>query len=184
MDSEGWGPAPDIPTTPDHIDREVLNELRLLDGERVRRVWKTGRGFLVMTNLRCAEIWRKPQLFARSEWEAGPSIFFYNLAAPRVMFHRYLRLSEEHEEHAVALHLYVRDPYTVAQEVQEARRAGQNEWMHRRTAEEARLRQAQARTGPLDRAVFREMVKVRCEFCGNLMSVTASRCPSCGAPQH
>jgi hypothetical protein len=181
MSSDAWGSGADVPTTPDRIEREVLREIRLLDGEKVRRVWKTGRGFLVLTNLRCAEIWRKPELFGRSEWEAGPSLFFYNLAPPRVMFHRYLRLAEEKEEHAVSLHLYVRDPFSVAQEITEARRSGQNEWLERRSATEARLRSA--RSGPLDRAVFREMVKVRCEFCGNLMSITAKVCPSCGAPQ-
>jgi len=179
-----WDPEPEIETSPDRIDRDALRQVRLLDGERVRRVWKTGRGFLVMTNLRCVEVSHKPQLFAAREWEAGPNFFFYDLAPPRVVFHHYLRLAEQHDEaRSLVMHFFVHDPYRVAEEVHEARAAGYNEWVHRRSQAEAAFRSSHTRAGAYDRQVFREMVKVRCEFCGNLMSVAARVCPSCGAPQ-
>ena len=31
--------------------------------------------------------------------------------------------------------------------------------------------------------VVREVVRVRCRFCGNLMAVSDLRCSACGAPQ-
>jgi len=34
----------------------------------------------------------------------------------------------------------------------------------------------------VQQTVEREVVKVRCPFCGNLCEVTAKSCPSCGAP--
>lgn len=30
--------------------------------------------------------------------------------------------------------------------------------------------------------VVRDIVKVRCTYCGNLMDVDRTRCPACGAP--
>jgi hypothetical protein len=177
----------DTATAPAQIDREALRELRLLDGERILRVWKTGRGFLVMTNLRCVEVSRKPQLFARSDWEVGPNFFFYNLGPPKVELHRFLRLAEEHEDRAVVTRLILHDPATVAQEIQEARLEGQNEWLRRRARAEASIRESRERLQSgrayATRDGVREVIKVRCGFCGNLMAATATRCPSCGAPQ-
>jgi len=187
MSPASWDLLSDALTTPAQIDREALRELRLLDGERILRVWKTGRGFLVMTNLRCVEVSRKPQLFSRSDWELGPQFFFYNLGPPKVEFHRFLRLTEEHEDRAVVLRLVLHDPAAVAQEIHEARREGQNEWLRRRAHAEATLRESRERlqAGKVyaTRDGVREVIKVRCSFCGNLMAATATRCPSCGAPQ-
>jgi hypothetical protein len=33
-----------------------------------------------------------------------------------------------------------------------------------------------------EKETIREIVKVRCEYCGTLVDITGSRCPSCGAP--
>jgi hypothetical protein len=33
-----------------------------------------------------------------------------------------------------------------------------------------------------EKETIREIVKVRCEYCGTLVDITSSRCPSCGAP--
>jgi hypothetical protein len=187
MSLSDGGVPPGAVTAPVPIDREALRQIHFLEGEHVLRVWRTVRGFLVMTNLRCIEVARKPQLFATSDWEAGPSLFFYNLAAPRVELHRFLRLSEEREERALVLRFYLHDPYEVAQEIQAARHAGQNEWLRRRALSEAALRQSRQRWEAahpfrLGEGV-KHAIKVRCGYCGNLIDVIATRCPFCGAPQ-
>jgi hypothetical protein len=175
-------------TTPVQIEKGALDQIHFLEGERVLRVWRTGSGFLVMTNLRCVEISRKPQLFGTREWEAGPSFFFYNLAPPKVEFHRFLRLSEDREERAVVVRFILHDPSSVAQEIQETRLAGQNEWLRRRALSEAAIRQSRQRwesgVGFATRDGYRRPIRVRCGFCGNLVDVSATRCPFCGAPQH
>jgi len=187
MASRGWDPTADTVTSPAQIEREALAEIHLLDGERILRVWKTGRGFLVMTNLRCTEVSRKPQVFAPSDWEAGPNFFFYELAPPKVEFHRFLRLSEEKEERAVVVRLFLHDPDEVAQEVEAARIAGQNEWLKRRARSEAVIRQARERWETAvpfaGRGDATPVIRVRCGYCGNLVDASHSRCPFCGAPQ-
>lgn len=187
MPPRGWDSTPDVDTTPAQIERDALNEIHLLNGERILRVWKTARGFLVMTNLRCTDILRKPQVFAPSEWEAGPSLFFYNLAPPRVEFRRFLRLSDEREGRAVVLRFFLHDPEEVAREIQVARISGQQEWLQRRSLAEAIARLARerwesavpfaGRSGP------RPVIRVRCGYCGNLIDASAARCSFCGAPQ-
>ena len=174
-------------TTPVQIEFEALRQIHLLDGERLLRVWRTGRGFLVMTNLRCIEVARKPQVFSTSDWEAGPSFFFYNLAPPRVELFRFLRLSEQREERTLVMRFFLHDPSEVAQEIQAARLAGQDEWLRRRAAAEGALRQSRERWQAGHPFAFGEgahrVIRVRCGFCGNLIDVTATRCPFCGAPQ-
>lgn len=184
--------GPTVPTetatTPVQIEGEAFDQIHFLEGERILRVWKTGRGFLVMTNLRCTEVSRKPQLFGHRNWEAGPSFFFYDLAPPKVEFQRFLRLSEAHEGRAVVLRFIVHDPSSVAGEIEEARLSGQNEWLRRRALSERTLRESRERWESSGRAFtirggIRQPIKVRCGFCGNLIDVAATRCPFCGAPQ-
>jgi len=172
----------DLVTSPDRIDREALSALQLLAGERVRRVWRTGRGYLVMTNLRCVEVGRKEQVFSTGDWELGPSFFFYNLGPPKVVLGHYLRLSEEHERHAVAVHVFFHEAYAIAEEIEAAREAGRSEWLLRRAQVEAASRASEARALYEGRGVVYSVAKMRCDYCGNLMSVTATVCPSCGAP--
>lgn len=188
MPPRASGTLPDrVVTTPAQIEREALRHLYLLDGERILRVWKSVRGFLVMTNLRCQEVRRRSQLFSSSDWEAGPNFFFYNLAPPKVEFHRFLRLTEEHQDGTLAVRFILHDPFSVAEEIAAARAAGQEEWLRRRSRAESALRESRARlqAGKLYtyREGYREVIRVRCSFCGNLMPATAARCPSCGAPQ-
>jgi hypothetical protein len=186
MPSTGRDRSAGIVRTPAQIESEALHQIHFLTGEYLQRVWKTARGFLVMTNLRCIEVLRKPQVFATSDWEAGPSIFFYNLSAPKVEFHRFLRLSEEREERTLVMRFFLHDPYQVAQEIEGARIAGQNEWLRRRSQAEGALRLSRERweaAHPLGLGEeLKRAVKVRCGFCGNLMEITATRCPFCGAP--
>jgi rubrerythrin len=32
--------------------------------------------------------------------------------------------------------------------------------------------------------IIREIVKIRCSYCGNLYDETEDKCPHCGAPKH
>ncbi len=177
---------PDTTTTPDPLPWAAYELVGLLTGERIRRAWKTGRGYLVMTNLRLINIWYRTELFARSEWHLGSSFFFYNLAGPRVLFGRYLELSEDFEENAGTLRFHVADPVGVAQEIEAARRAGRQEWATRRAqrqvSEGRLLRALPERTPVIVEQVVREIVKIRCNFCGSLMDIANPHCPACGAP--
>lgn len=190
MPSRGW----DIPvdedtvTTPARIEPEARRQVRLLEGERILRVWKTGGGFLIMTNLRVTEVLRRPQVFSPSDWEAGPSFFFYDLAPPKVEFRRFLRLVEEKTEgRAAAVRLFLHDPLDVALEIEAARVEGRDEWLRRRARVEGGLREAQKRWEAslrlAGRTGERPVLRVRCGYCGNLIDAAAARCPYCGAPQ-
>jgi hypothetical protein len=52
--------------------------------------------------------------------------------------------------------------------------------------DEARLREIRAARGgqAVERVIIkeREVVKIRCQYCGCLYDQTANKCPSCGAP--
>ncbi len=184
MPRDGATPSTDSSTA---ADPAALRVVRLLDGERVLRTWKTPLGLLVMTNLRCLEILHRVPLFGPGGWEIGPSFLFYNLAPPAVVLNRYVRLSENYERHPMVTHLFVRDPSGVAREIEQARRAGEEEWLRRRAQAERAFRLSRQRWQTADRVVINtgqgELVEVRCSYCGNLIDVRASRCPSCGAPQ-
>jgi len=172
---------------PDRPDPAAIRVVHLLEDERILRTWKTPLGFLVLTNLRCVEVVRRHELFGERDWELGPSFFFYDLVAPKVVLGRYLRLSEDHERNPVVAHLFVHRPLKVAQEIQIARLAGQNEWLRRRARAEESYRRSRARWTSGNRVVIDsgagEVVKVRCVYCGNLMDAVAGHCSSCGAPQ-
>lgn len=182
---------PDGPTgssrAPTTLDPAVLQVLRLLDGERVLRTWRIPLGVLVLTNLRCVEILHRVQLFSPGEWEMGPSLLFYNLEPPTVVLNRYVRLSERYDRHPLVVHLFVHDPHRVAREIDDARRAGEDEWVRRRAEAERSFRLARQRWESADRLILDtgqgEIVEVRCAYCGNGMDVRARRCPSCGAPR-
>ncbi len=179
MTAPTWTPLPEDVTAPDQIDREALDELDLLDEERIARCWRTRRGFLVMTNLRCADVWHKLELFGPTEWHMGPSLFFYNLAPPVVVAHRYLVLSEQYEENVGSIRFLVSEPDSVASEIDAARPKGRAEW----EARHARVRlQLGAPPHRIALGPPTGVASVRCSFCGNPMDPTAARCPSCGAP--
>ena len=173
-------------TFPDPIDEGALRAIRFLDEERLHRVWRIPRGFLVATNLRCFEVERRIELFSRGDWSVGPSFLYYNLRAPSVMLHRYLRLAEDREPDPLVVHVYVRHPEVVAREIESARISGRDEWLRRRATAEASLRVARARWESGDRVLIHspegERIKMRCTYCGNLMDVAVEQCPYCGAP--
>ncbi len=178
-------PDPNQPTTPDALPAGARDELDLLAGERIARCWRCGFGFLVMTNLRCLHIWRRPELFVRSEWHSGASFFFYDLAAPRIVAGRFVELAQGTEGGPVnSSRFLVEDPRAVTREIDAARPGGRAEWAARR----ARVANDLHRLGrpavpPAANVVVREIVRIRCTFCGNLMDEALATCPFCGAPQ-
>jgi len=177
-------PPGNLPTTPDLLTPDALAEIDFLEGEQVRRCWRTGFGFLVMTNLRCVHVWKKKELLWRSDWHAGPTFFFYNLAPAHVVAGRFLELREEYDAGPGRTRFLVRNPQEVAREIDDARIAGRAEWDARRARGQQQLHKP--RTGPTPAGatvIVREVVKVRCGFCGNLMNASDSICPFCGAPQ-
>jgi hypothetical protein len=184
MTAEATRVPPDVVTRPDQIDPPALSELGLLHEERVLRCWKSAFGFLVMTNLRCIHVWRKPELFVRTEWHTGPTFFFYNLRRPELVLGRFVQLAEIYDEGAGPARFLVRDAPDVCREIDAARVEGQREWAERRTRARADMgRLGPAPVPPGTTVVIREIVKVRCAYCGNLMEESRTICPSCGAPQ-
>ena len=178
-------PSEQLPTQPDQIDPKALVQVRaiLLFGERIVRCWRTGIGFLVMTDLRCVHVWRKLELFAPTEWRTGPDFFFYNLAAPRVVGGRFLELSEEPGSASQSARFLLHDPASAREEVDQARAAGRAEWAARRTNAQHLLGRLRSPSPPPGTTlIVREVVKVRCSYCGNLVDVADALCPYCGAP--
>jgi rubrerythrin len=176
----------EAPTTPDPIDPRALTQVRsqLLFGEHIARCWRTAVGFLVMTNLRCIHAWRKLELFGPTEWHAGPSFFFYNLATPRVVGGRFLELSEELGSASESARFLLHDAASACEEIDRARAAGRAEWAARRSSAQHLLGRPlrPAAPPPGTTLIVREVVKVRCSYCGNLVDVADGRCPFCGAP--
>ncbi len=185
MNPGKWDPPSDQVTTPDQIDAGALGEIGLLADERIARCWRTPAGFLVLTNLRCVHVYRRRLLFAPGDWHAEPSVFFYDMAPPRVLGERYVELAEATDEAPAMLRVPVPNVRSVRDEIAAARPAGRAEWERRRRSSEASVRRPAPAIGDprVVHEVIREVIKVRCSYCGNLMDEGAPRCPACGAPQ-
>ena len=173
---------------PDPIDERAFGCLELLDGERPARSWRTGEGFLVMTNLRLVHVRYRPILFSESDWTVGLSLFFYDLEPPRVVAGRTLELRERADTSDGPLRIVLNDPASVAREIEEWRPAGRREWEGRRLrAEAARDRWRELGHGSWSAAEKPPKLPVpreRCSNCGNLLPATSVRCPACGTLRH
>jgi hypothetical protein len=177
-------PPEETKTSPDQIAPGALSELELLPGERISRCWRTGSGFLVMTNLRCIHLWRHAELFSKAEWHTGPTFLFYDLAPPRVFAGRLVVLTDGTGDEAPSSRFLVHNPGEVSREIDQARGAGRAEWEVRRARELQELGRPRPPAPPPGTTVIvREIVKVRCSYCGNLMNDTDTICPACGARQ-
>ncbi len=184
MAPTSWLPPSDSVTDPDQIDMGAREAFELFHGERILKCWKVPLGFLVLTNLRCFHVWRKPEVFSHTPWRVGPTYLFYNLAPPRVVLGRFVQLSESYDEGIGASRFLVHDAPGVAADIEAARVAGQQEWAIRRSRAQAdRARLTFPRLPPGTTVVVREIVKVPCPFCGNLVEAGRRQCPFCGAPQ-
>ena len=184
MTARSWNPPPDSLTRPDQIEKAALDEITLFHDEQIVRCWKVGFGFLVMTNLRCIHVWKKPELFARSDWHVGPTFFFYNLGPPAVLFGRFVQLTEMFDEGVGSARFLVHDASEIAREIDASRVAGQREWETRRARAQSDLKRLRfPRVPPGTTVVVREIVKIPCVYCGNLVESGRRQCPFCGAPQ-
>lgn len=183
-----WVPPPDQVTAPDQLPPEVWRLWDALEQEHVVSCWKTGLGYLVLTNLRCFEVWRRSAVLGKRDWSLGPQFFFYNLRPPRVVLGRFVELVEEFNEGDARQlsRVAVQDPTSVSEQIGAAVGPGREEWGRRRVAAlqliEDRRRQREAIARGLADGASASSARVNCPYCGTLMPALAPRCPSCGAP--
>lgn len=183
-------PAADLPfdltTVPDQLDPAAWPAISMMDSEVIRRVWKTGRGFLVLTTLRCILLWQRREVFRPTEWQAGPEILLYDIRPPRVLFGRFLEVSPASPAGGAPIRVVVAQPEDVAEEIvaslPEARRA----WEERRRKAQAILAAEKRQHDRVLAAVLAgrplPVLMVQCPYCGNSIPATSRRCPHCGAP--
>lgn len=181
--SGGWVPPAEQRTGPDQLPAEAWRAISLFDGEHVLRCWRTARGYLLLSNLRCGVVWPSWEVFHRGDWQEGPQYFFYNLRPPSVLLGRFVELREEYEEEGRTTRFLVHDPEAVAAEIAGAIPAGRGEWMARRQRFAADLdarRRVQRLQGSESKAPQYRLYP--CRYCGNPIPIAARQCPSCGAP--
>jgi len=179
--SPPWVPPPSQVTHPDQLPGEAWRAFDLMDGEAMLNAWRTVRGFLVLTNLRCFGMRREFDLFEPPAWRTGPEFFFYNLRPPLVVLDRFVELSEQVEEAGAVGRFAVRDPETVARAIGAALTSGRELWRNRREHTQEMLRARQQLRAQRAAGAARPVYMVRCSYCGNLANATLHRCPSCGA---
>ena len=181
-----WEAPPDLVTRPDQLPAGAWRAFDLLDREQVLSCWRTGLGYLVLTNLRVIEVVRKLEVVRSAAWTEGREFFFYNLPPPRVVLGRFVQLSEQYEEGGRSSRFGVHDPEAVAETIAAAIEPGRRDWVERRaTAQQlmdARRHQREAIARAATAGLSPDIVRVPCAYCGNPMPVLARRCPSCGAP--
>jgi hypothetical protein len=189
MSAARWIPAADQVTTPDQLDEEAFLALDLMDDERIRNVWRTRQGFLLLTNLRVVSLWRHSHLFGtrEEEWKEGPAFLLYNLTDPRVLAERYVELTEREGPNAGFARFAVQDPERVCAAVAGAIPAGDIAWRARRQQVQAHLdalreRERQMAQLGMTGNLVREVARIPCRYCGNLVLQGAAHCPNCGAP--
>jgi hypothetical protein len=174
--------APSSPATfPDPIPAHAWRAIDLLPGEMPFRSWRTGDGYLLLTNLRCVSLSHVGPLFSPHLWHSAPEFFLYNLRAPRVLLGRFVELSEEYPENGWTGRFRVRDPATVVAEIAAAIEPGRLAWLQRREHAEELLRAQQRMRSERAAGGPRSPVMVRCSYCGNLADASRRQCPSCGA---
>ena len=176
-----WVPPPTQVTHPDQLPGEAWRAVELIDGEAVLNVWKTPRGFLVLTNLRCFGMFLELDLFSPHQWHTGPEFLFYNFRAPTVAFGRFVVLEEEVQEAGAVGRFLVHDPPSVAATIAAALGPGRSAWRARRQHTEEMLHARQSLRAQRAAGVDRPVVLVRCSYCGNTANAALRRCPSCGA---
>lgn len=172
------------PTSPDVLDADAREQLDLLNEERIVRCWKVPYGYLVVTTLRCIYVWKRHELLQPSEgWQTGPTFMFYKMAPPRIVAWRFVELSEDPPFSQDPFRFLVRNPAQACADIDAARQAGRAAW----TARRALVHRLGATPTPFvpppgSTVVVREVVKIRCSYCGALMNEGAPICPRCGAP--
>jgi zinc-ribbon domain len=177
----------DLTTVPDQLDSAAWTAISLMDGEAIRRVWKTGRGFLVLTTLRCILLWQRHEMFRPVDWQAGPEVLLYDVRPPRVLFGRFVEISPASPAGGAPIRVVVAQPEYVAEEIAASLSESRIAWDERRRKAQALLAAEKRRHDEVIAAVRLgrpvPALTVRCPYCGNAIPATARKCPHCGAPQ-
>ncbi len=183
-------PPPDVPATkPDPIDPAAVRAIDFLDGETISSVWRTSRGFLILTNLRVLSVWHQPAVLdlGHHGWRMGLTFFLFDLDTPRVIADRFVEVGSVREDDPSASRFQVADPAGVAEAIAAGILLGRTNWQARRAKVTARLNalgsSSAAPAKETVREIVRVIVRVPCPYCGSLMDETALRCPVCGAPR-
>jgi hypothetical protein len=184
--SDSWMPPPGEVTRPDQLPEGAWLAVDLFDGERVLRCWKTARGYLVLTSLRCLLLWQRRELFQHRDWESSPEVLLYSVKPPRVLFGRFVEIAPALDPAGSVIRAGVADPAEVADEISASLPAARQEWelrRHRALGNLAAHRMLHDRmTSAIALGLPPPVPEIPCAYCGNLMPVTAKSCPHCGAP--
>jgi hypothetical protein len=181
-----WDPPPEQRTAPDQLPAEAWRAVDLFEGELARRCWRTARGYLLLTNLRCLMLWQHHELFRSRDWEASPQVLLYNVQPPHVVLGRFVEVQAAYDPAEGSIRAAVADPNAVAEEIAAEVPRARAEWDRRRTQALAELAAHRARRDQIAAALAAgrpvPIPRVPCKYCGNLMPITARTCPTCGAP--
>jgi zinc-ribbon domain len=179
-------PPFDLSTQPDQLDSTAWMALSLMDGEVIRRVWRTGRGYLVLTSLRCILLWQRREVFRATEWQSGPEVLLFDVRPPRVLFGRFVEVAPASPAGGAPIRVAVAEPEYVAEEIVAALPEARRDWEERRRKALALLAVEKRRHDEILAAMVAGRAlptpTVRCSYCGNSVPVTARNCPHCGAP--
>jgi hypothetical protein len=179
-------PPADQVTRPDQLPRAAWAALDLFAGERVFDCWKTARGYLVLTSLRCVLIWQRKEFLRARAWEASPEVFLYDVREPRVVLGRFVEIEPGSPDVGGALRVAVDDPPSVVEEIARSIPEARREWETRRNRILRDLEAQRHRREEIASALAAgrpiPIARVPCAYCGNLISTAARSCPFCGAP--
>jgi hypothetical protein len=181
-----WNPPPELATQPDQLPVEAWRALELFDDERLLRCWRTARGYLVLTTLRCLLLWQRREILQPREWEASPEVLLYNVRPPHVVLGRFVEVAPAYDDGGGVIRASVADPEGVAEEVAASIGAARRAWDLRRAHARADLAAHRHRHDEIAAALADgrpiPVPRVPCAYCGNSMPITARSCPHCGAP--
>jgi hypothetical protein len=181
-----WTPPPEQSTQPDQLPPDAWRAVELIDEERLLRCWKTARGFLLLTTLRCIQLWQRWELLRPGTWVASPELLLYNVRPPTVLLGRFVEIAPAFDEGNGPIRVAVSDPLSVAREISDAIEPGRRLWQARRAKAVHDLEARRKRREAIAAAVLSgqpiPVIKVPCAYCGNSIPATARHCPYCGAP--
>jgi hypothetical protein len=184
--ASSWVPPPEQVTGPDQLPGDAWRAVDLFEGERVLRCWRTARGYLLLTSLRCLLLWRRLELFQPRDWEASPEVYLYNVRPPRALFGRFVEIAPAFVGDGAVIRAGVVNPVEVADEIRASIPEARRQWDLRRQRALADIATHRLIHDQIASALAAGLPvpvpRVPCAYCGNLVPATAKRCPHCGAP--